>query len=117
MSCRLSLWLLLCFPSLLSGGEIALSFDDAPKRGSTYLTGSERTAMLLAKLAQLGIGEVVFYCNTSKLDDDDGAARLKRYAEAGHLLATTATATGASRVSGLRPISRISRWRTASCAG
>lgn len=69
------------------GGEIALSFDDAPMSGHGHLSGIERTKMLIGKLDSLGIEQVVFYCVTNRLDKDSGKARLHMYAEAGHLLA------------------------------
>jgi peptidoglycan/xylan/chitin deacetylase (PgdA/CDA1 family) len=69
------------------GGEIALSFDDAPRGSSGYYTGLKRTEVLLDKLAKLGIPQVVFFCNSAKLDSDSGRARLQMYSDAGYLIA------------------------------
>lgn len=67
-------------------GEVALSFDDAPRSSSACLTGIERTRMLIAKLDSLEIPQVVFFCKTDMLPYHDGRKRLEMYAEAGHLL-------------------------------
>jgi len=68
-------------------GEIALSFDDAPKGNSGYYTGLKRTEVLIDKLASLGIPEVVFFCNSKKLENDSGRVRIQMYSDAGHLIA------------------------------
>lgn len=67
-------------------GEIALSFDDAP-RGDSYLSGMERTKMLIRKLDSVGVQQAAFFCVTNRLDSDSGRARLHLYSEANHLLA------------------------------
>jgi peptidoglycan/xylan/chitin deacetylase (PgdA/CDA1 family) len=70
-----------------NGGEIALSFDDAPRKNTGYYTGLKRTEILIDKLAKLGIPEVVFFCNSAKLDKDLGRHRIQMYSDAGHLIA------------------------------
>jgi peptidoglycan-N-acetylglucosamine deacetylase len=70
----------------ISAGEIALSFDDAPWGKQHYLSGLERTEMLIHKLDSLDINQVVFFCTTDRLRWHNGHLRLKMYGEAGHLL-------------------------------
>lgn len=73
---------------LVSGAkEIALSFDDAPKRSSIFLSGTSRTEKLLQKLKKSNVPEVVFFCNSKRLSIDNGINRLKMYADAGHIIA------------------------------
>jgi peptidoglycan-N-acetylglucosamine deacetylase len=68
--------------------EIALSFDDAPRSGSSIMSGAERGRRLLAGLAAAGTGPVVFFANTGEGRlDGEGGARLQAYADAGHLIA------------------------------
>ncbi len=67
-------------------GEIALSFDDAPWPNQHYLSGLERTEMLIHKLDSMDIDQVVFFCTTNRLQLDHGHQRLRMYGEAGHLL-------------------------------
>ncbi|UCC43822.1 MAG: polysaccharide deacetylase family protein [Candidatus Zixiibacteriota bacterium] len=82
--------LLVLFYSLSAGGtpagEIALSFDDAPRGKQQYLSGLERTEMLINKLDSLEIDQVVFFCATEQLPWHHGRRRLQMYGEAGHLL-------------------------------
>jgi len=82
------IFLMLSCPALIHAGEIALSFDDAPKPGSPVMTGSQRTERLLGALAEHDVPRVVFFCTTKHIDPEhDGRKRLERYTEAGHLLA------------------------------
>ncbi|HYD88469.1 MAG TPA: polysaccharide deacetylase family protein [Vitreimonas sp.] len=66
--------------------ELALSFDDAPRRGSALMQGPERAERLLAGLEQAGVGQAVFFANSERVDEE-GRARLRAYAAAGHLIA------------------------------
>ncbi len=82
-------WLL--FVCLLSvrmpaAQEIALTFDDAPIADGLYFTGVTRTETLIAKLKNQNVPQVAFYCVSSRADSA-GRARLRRYAEAGHIIA------------------------------
>ncbi len=70
----------------IPAGEIALSFDDAPWPNQHYLSGLERTEMLIHKLDSLDIDQVVFFCTTERLRWHHGYQRLRMYGEAGHLL-------------------------------
>jgi len=91
-------------------GEIALSFDDAPKGNSGYYTGLERTEVLIDKLAKLEIPEVVFFCNSGKLENDSGRVRLQMYSDAGHLIANhTHTHPDLSRMGALEFIKNIEK--------
>jgi peptidoglycan-N-acetylglucosamine deacetylase len=69
------------------GGEIALTFDDAPNYDGRRFTGLERTHRILDALSQEGVQGAVFFCNTRKLDRDAGRERLELYARAGHGIA------------------------------
>lgn len=72
-------------------GQIALSFDDAPRR-SRLFSGSEKTAKLIEGLRKAHVKEAVFYCNPGRYGDQDWRARLAAYADAGHAIANhTAT--------------------------
>ncbi len=70
-----------------NAGEIALSFDDAPTGASPYMTGLERTEMLIGKLDSLEIEQVVFFVKTDQLPFHNGRMRLDMYVQAGHILA------------------------------
>ena len=77
---------LLSIPSL-HGGEIALSFDDAPRGDGAFFSGQQRTETLIRKLRDLKVPQVIFFCTTQHISRHQGAARLTAYARAGHLLA------------------------------
>ncbi|MCI0695039.1 polysaccharide deacetylase family protein [candidate division KSB1 bacterium] len=82
-------WLLfVCLLSarMLAAQEIALTFDDAPIADGLYYTGVARTETLIAKLKNQNVPQVAFYCISSRADSA-GRARLRRYAEAGHIIA------------------------------
>jgi len=85
------MWMAVCVTPLAQSegppphaGEIALSFDDVPLGDGAFLTGMERTEMLVRKLDSLGIDEVVFFCTTEKFYGPDREKRLRIYGEAGH---------------------------------
>jgi peptidoglycan/xylan/chitin deacetylase (PgdA/CDA1 family) len=82
----ISMTILCCLAGSAAAGEIALSFDDAPKGDGAYYSGMERTRTLITKLDSLEIDEVVFFCVTNKLESNSARARLTLYAEAGHRL-------------------------------
>ncbi len=82
-------WLLfVCLISarMLAAQEIALTFDDAPIADGLYYTGVARTETLIAKLKKENVPQVAFYCISSRADSA-GRMRLRRYAEAGHIIA------------------------------
>ncbi|WP_370979541.1 polysaccharide deacetylase family protein [Agaribacterium sp. ZY112] len=70
----------------VDAGEIALTFDDAPKPDSTLMTGQERTDLLINNLASVGVNEVWFLVTTQNINEQS-RGRLKRYSDAGHKLA------------------------------
>ena len=70
----------------LSAGEIALSFDDAPRRDSVYFSGMERTQRLILGLKEAGVAQAVFFVTTGNIDGPQSRQRLEMYTEAGHLL-------------------------------
>ena len=51
--------------SVLSAGEIMISFDDAPNGDSEYYTGLDRTQVLIEKLKEQNVPQVVFFCVSS----------------------------------------------------
>jgi len=69
------------------GGEIALSFDDAPVASGFRFTGVERTNRIVEALEREQVKEAIFFCVTENFDIRDGRRRIERYAHAGHLIA------------------------------
>ena len=68
--------------------RIVLSYDDPPRGDGALYTGDERTAQLIAGLEAAEAGPVLFFVSTQGIEANaTGLARLKAYAEAGHLLA------------------------------
>jgi len=82
---RILLLLLALTP--LRAGEIALSFDDAPRSDSAVMTGEQRGTLLIEALREAGVARTVFFCTTHSLGKPERRQRLERYAAAGHLLA------------------------------
>jgi len=76
----------LIFYTPISAQEIALTFDDAPTQHREYQNGLERTEMLIRKLKDVNIPQVAFFVVTSRMDSL-GKARIKLYANAGHIIA------------------------------
>lgn len=78
-------WLLaVCLP--LRAGEIALSFDDAPRPDSALMSGMERSERLVAALAEAQVKGAIFFAIGSRVDTQ-GDERLRRYQQAGHFIA------------------------------
>lgn len=67
---------------------IALSFDDATLPDGPFLSGAERTKQLVAALEDAGVAEAMFFVTTGNMarEGDGGAARVRAYANAGHVL-------------------------------
>lgn len=81
-------WLTFALLTFLATAEpkrIAITFDDAPNPG-TFLSGEDRATHLLAGLRDAGVPRVAFFANSVRMDGE-GSRRLRRYAEAGHLIA------------------------------
>lgn len=70
----------------ISAQEIALTFDDTPTQHREYQNGFERTEILIKKFRESNIPQVAFFVVTSRMDSL-GKARLKLYADAGHIIA------------------------------
>jgi len=75
----------LIFSAPISAQEIALTFDDAPTQHHEYQTGLQRTELLIKKLRAANVSQVAFFVVTSRMDSA-GAARLKLYSDAGHII-------------------------------
>ncbi|WP_227272639.1 polysaccharide deacetylase family protein [Roseobacter weihaiensis] len=68
--------------------RIAFSFDDAPRADGPLLSGTERAETLVSGMVRAGIDGAAFFVLTQSIDQQrDGAARLRAYVEAGHVLA------------------------------
>ncbi|GGA87840.1 hypothetical protein GCM10011521_27820 [Arenimonas soli] len=71
-----------------TGRRLAISFDDAPRPDGAFLTGEARTRRLIDGLDAAGVRGAMVFATTQRLEDTPGAgARLRAYADAGHVLA------------------------------
>ena len=70
----------------VQAGEIALSFDDAPRPAGHYFNSAQRSQHLLEQLRLVGVQEALFLVTTSNLTEDN-RPQLLAYAAAGHKLA------------------------------
>lgn len=70
----------------LKAGEIAFTFDDAPTKDSSVMTGIDRTEKLIDALKQANIPGTLFFVKTSAISDQS-SLRLKRYVDEGFHLA------------------------------
>lgn len=66
--------------------EIALTFDDSPRKTGTLMTGMERARRITDALKTVRAGPVAFFCN-SPTRAPDGPERLKFFSDQGHLIA------------------------------
>jgi len=66
--------------------EIAFTFDDAPRGDGHIYTGKERTQKIIDELAKENI-QAAFFVNPERFNRYGGLARIKAYANAGHLIA------------------------------
>lgn len=78
--------LLMCAQAVGATREIAITLDDAPREDSAHFDGATRTAKLIATLKRAEVAQIAFFCNSVRMDAA-GAARIKAYADAGHLIA------------------------------
>lgn len=68
--------------------RIALSFDDAPLGDGPVFSGSERTTALLEALRKSTDSPAAIFVTTQGFENNtDGRDRIRRYAQAGHLIA------------------------------
>lgn len=77
---------LFLFTTTTFSQEIALTFDDAPTGDSPSFKGIERTQRIINHLKTHGVEQVAFFIITQQIDST-GKIRLKKYSDAGHLLA------------------------------
>lgn len=68
---------------------ISLTFDDATRSDGPMFDGEERTERLINELAKAGVEEAMFFVTTRNVErvGDSGPKRLRRYTDAGHVLA------------------------------
>ncbi len=66
--------------------EIALTFDDCPRKVGTLMSGAERAKRLIRQLNTASVGQVGFFCN-SPTRQSDGFERIKYFADQGYLIA------------------------------
>ena len=67
--------------------RIALTYDDAPLGDGPSMSGDERTAALIDQWEKADTGPVAIFVTTKGMDTDSGQARIRAYADAGHLIA------------------------------
>lgn len=69
--------------------RIAITIDDAPRKAGPLMDAECRTSLLINSLEAAGITGAMFFVTTGGLDarGEEGDTRLKRYIEAGHVIA------------------------------
>lgn len=77
--------LALILPNFAHCQQIALTFDDAPRKNGEHYTGKERTEILIKKLKDKNVPAVAFFCIGRDLDAVE-RERLMMYGEAGHFI-------------------------------
>lgn len=77
---------LLCFVIPASAKEIALSFDDAPRRLTGKFSSMERAKELVRQLKSVGVKDAVFFCNSSHINKKTNGV-LKYYNDQGYVIA------------------------------
>lgn len=65
--------------------ELALSFDDCPRKLGGTMSGMERARKLTDGLKEAGVGQVAFFCN-SPSRSADGLERIQHFADQGHII-------------------------------
>ena len=68
------------------GKEIAISFDDCPRRFTGHFTRLERAKALVKQLMKAKVPAPVFYCNSSQINDETKAI-VEIYNKAGFVIA------------------------------
>jgi peptidoglycan-N-acetylglucosamine deacetylase len=66
--------------------KIAITFDDAPMSNGPLFSGEERADRLIRTLRKHNVSQAAFFVITSQLDSA-GMHRVRKYSNAGHLLA------------------------------
>lgn len=70
-----------------SAGEIALTFDDAPMSGSAWISGTQKTDMIIKHLQDADVPDAYFFVTTGNIGKQ-GKQRLQQYTDAGFHLAS-----------------------------
>lgn len=71
-----------------SAKEIAFTFDDAPVMSTLHFESGDRTSKLIQKLKALHVPPVMIFANPCKFGaNGDSVQQLKKYKDAGHLIA------------------------------
>ena len=91
---HLPVWFVLVLVSTASVAQassrrIAITFDDAPRAAGPFMDAESRTSLLVSSLEKAGINGAMFFATTRNTDTagEEGDARLRRYADAGHVIA------------------------------
>ena len=102
----------LAVPAGAQDKRIALTFDDAPRPVDRLMDVETRTQTLIDSLAKAGVDGAMFFVTTNHIRarGEEGAARLRRYTEAGHTLANHSHLHGsANRIAADEFLADISR--------
>ncbi|WP_444892622.1 polysaccharide deacetylase family protein [Microbulbifer sp. JMSA004] len=70
---------------VVNAKQLAITFDDAPRKADGYFDGPTRAKTLIESLEQHKIGKVAFFSNTQSFDKE-GLERMHRYDKAGHII-------------------------------
>jgi peptidoglycan/xylan/chitin deacetylase (PgdA/CDA1 family) len=78
--------------------QIAITFDDAPRDAGPFQDETDRMTALIEALERGGVEGAMFFATTRNLEARgvEGDARLRRYVEAGHVLANHSHAHGSA---------------------
>ena len=100
---------LVSLPCISFANEIAFTFDDAPRGDGKIFSGYERTEKIVSSLKKHNI-ETVFFVNPERFRYPGRIERIKKYSDAGHLIANhTYSHADLRKVSAKDFISEISR--------
>lgn len=86
MKLHFSLLVLACISPLSNSKELAITFDDSPRKAEGYFSGPNRAQTLIEELKRHEIKKVAFFSNSAKLSPE-GIDRLQAYSDAGHTIA------------------------------
>ncbi|WP_445359333.1 polysaccharide deacetylase family protein [Microbulbifer sp. ANSA005] len=75
---------LLAIP-VTSAKQLAITFDDAPRKADGYFDGPTRAKTLIENLEEYKVGKVAFFSNTQSFDKE-GLERMNRYDKARHII-------------------------------
>ena len=86
MRCALFLMLSLVISAWCQAKQLAITFDDAPRKATGYFDGPTRAKTLIDNLKRHKVPEVAFFVTTQGMNQE-GRQRIKAYNNAGHLIA------------------------------